>query len=133
MSKPSNDTGCSVGGPSCLDCQYSPTHCVYDLPMVQQPYELRLQAATPLLRDGMTPEQVALHIGVDLRTVQRYAKAMPGYQPHGGKPRKASPETVAPLLEQGMGPVSVARELGIGVRTASRYLGELRRERREAR
>lgn len=132
MTKPVTDYGCAVGGPSCLDCQFSPTHCVYDLPMTNQAKALRLEAAWPLLEAGMTHDQVALHLGVDRRTIVRYVKTLPDYQPRG-KPRKVPAETVAALLEPGMTHAAVARALGVGLRTADRYLGELRRERREAR
>lgn len=132
MTKPVTDDGCAVGGPSCLDCQFSPTHCVYDLPMTNRPKALRLEAAAPLLEAGMTHDQVALHLGVDRRTILRYVKTLPDYVPRG-KPRKVPEEAVAALAEQGMGTTAVARQLGVGKRTASRYLGELRRERREAR
>ncbi len=65
------DTGCSDGGPSCLNCQLAV--CVEDtrIPAPTQRRITHRQRARELIRQGSDTGAVAERLGISRRTVQR--------------------------------------------------------------
>lgn len=73
------DTGCSVGGPSCLSCTFSEDMCVYDLPPQKQRAvwasssrpQPAIAAVVPYLQEGKRLREIAKEAGVSYNTARR--------------------------------------------------------------
>ena len=126
------DTGCAVGGPSCLSSTFSDDMCVWDLPEREIRKALGAvrkvtptkDAAMALIQQGMSSAQVADAVGVGVRHVQ-YLRKKAGLTMPSGRP-PADTAQVLPLFMAGVPATVAARQLGKPARTVSGWYQKLR-------
>lgn len=131
------DTGCSVGGPSCLSCTFSPDVCVWDLPeqeirkawgavrSASAKGKVAEAEALPLIQAGLPVNVVAERAKISLRTVTRIKKRQ-GLPTPKGPPSAIT--TVLPLFMAGVPTAQAAARLGKPVRTVRGWYAKLRQE-----
>lgn len=129
------DTGCSVGGPSCLSCTFSEDKCVWDLPEqeIRKAWRAVRKAsskgkvaeaeALPLIQAGLPVNVVAERSKISLRTVARIKKRQ-GLPTPKGPPSAIN--IVLPLFMAGTPIPVAAATLGKPIRTVRRWYAKLR-------